>query len=87
MTNDITQEQLTELEETLRQAKPVPIGIQMTKEAFAYIVGELKICDQSRYKKEQGIQIISTSPTLSKYTARVLYSDNHSETISLREEK
>jgi len=87
MATNMTKEQLNDLEERLRLAKPVAVSMSMTKEAFAFIVGALKICDQGRYQREQNIQIISTSPILGKYNARVVYSDNSSELINLREER
>jgi len=83
----LTIEQLKELEDSIKNSKPVAVSMQMSKQAFEFIVGALKICDQSKYMREQNIQIISTSPVLGKYNARVLFSDNHSEMISLREEK
>jgi len=85
--SNLTIEQIKELEESIKNSKPVAVSMQMSKQAFEFIVGALKICDQSRYLKEQNIQIISTSPVLGKYNARVLFSDSHSEMINLREER
>lgn len=85
--NEINAEQLQALQDTLANAEPVPIGIHMTKSGFEFIVENLRILDRERYKREQGIEFVNKHSTLSKYQARVIYSDNSSKLINLREEK
>jgi hypothetical protein len=87
MTNDINQDQLQALQDSLANAEPVPISIHMTKAGFEFVVENLRILDRDKYQKEQGIEFVNKHSTLSKFQARVVYSDGSSKLINLREEK
>lgn len=87
MSNDLTQQQIEELTNTIKNAEPVPISIQMTEQGLKFVTDTLMILNKEKYVREQGIQIVKKGSVLSKYEARVLYSDNSSRIINLREEK
>jgi len=85
--NDLTPKELEELTQTIKDAKPVAVGLQMTPDGLAFILKNLMIANKERYMKEQGIQLVGRKSVLSKFEARVLYSDSSSKIISIREEK
>jgi hypothetical protein len=85
--NDINEQQLQALQDSLANSETIPIGIHMRKEGFDFIVGKSRILDKDKYKREQGIEFVNKHSSLSKYQARVIYSDNSSKIISIREEK
>ena len=85
--NNISADQLQALQDSLANHKPIPISIHMTEKGFDFVTTKLRIFDKERYRIEQGIQIVNKHSTLTKYQARVIYSDNSSKLINLREEK
>lgn len=87
MNSDLMPEEIQEFENVIKNAKPVPVTIQMQTEAFKFITSHLMILDTEKYRIEQGIQIVNKNSILDKYQARVIYSDNSTEVINLREEK
>jgi len=87
MSSDLSPKEIEELTQTIKDAKPVPISVQMTSEGLSFIIKNLMIANKERYMKEQGIQLVGRKSVLSKFEARVLYSDGSSEIISIREEK
>lgn len=87
MENEINIEQLEALQDSIENSAPVPISIHMQKTGFEFIVGKLRVLDRDRYQREQNIIFVNKLSTLGKFQARVIYSDNSSKLISLREEK
>ncbi|MBU3186505.1 hypothetical protein [Clostridium estertheticum] len=87
MTTNITENQLKALHETVKQAKPVPIGCQMNHFGLEFLAEHLKLVDVERYAKEQNINIISTKSIPGHYQCRLIMSDGKSKMINLREEK
>lgn len=85
LNQEFTEAQIEEFKESIINQKPVPISIAMGKEAFRFIIDKLNILNHEKYKTENNITIVKDSSTLNKYQARVTYSDNHSETISVYE--
>lgn len=87
MNDIISKEQLQELQDSIANAEPVPTGIHMTAFGFDFITTQLRILDKERYKLENGISIVNKHSTLTKFQARIIYSDSSSKLINLREEK
>ena len=85
MTNNISEEQLQSLQDSLDKAEPVVIGMSMRIEGFNFIISELRILDRVTYAKQNGITIVSKEKLHSKFQARLVYSDNSSKLINLRE--
>jgi len=85
--NEVNQEQMAELQKQLDAAEPIPISMTMTKESFKFIVKQLRIADEEKYRIDNGITIASKNSSLFKFQARVNMSDGSSKLISLREEK
>ena len=82
-----TEAQMKEFEDMIKNASPVPIAMQMKESGLKFITDQLNLIDVEKYKKEQGIQIVNEDATIGRYEARVVFSDNHSEIILLREMK
>jgi hypothetical protein len=87
MENEISQEQIEELQRQIENSEPVAVSMHMHKSGFEFIVNSLRILNHEKYKEEQGIVFVNKHSTLGKYCARVIYSDDSSKIISLREEK
>jgi len=85
--NEVNQEQMAELQKQLDASEPIPISMTMTKESFKFIVKQLRIADEEKYRIQNGITIASKNSSLFKFQARVMYSDNSTKLINLREEK
>ena len=85
MSNDLTPEKIQEFEDITKNTKPVPIKMQMHETGFDFITSHLMILNKEKYRIEQGIQIVNKNSVLDKYQARVIYSDNSTEIINLRE--
>jgi len=82
-----TEAQVKEMTDSINNQEPVPVGMIITAEGFQFITDSLMILNKEKYRIEQGIQIANKGSVLSKWEARVLYSDSSSKIISLREEK
>jgi len=85
--NDINEQQLEALEESLRGHDPVAVSMHMNRKSFEFITSSLRILDKEKYRIEQGIEITNKHSSLFDYQARVIYSDGSSKVINLREEK
>ncbi len=85
--NDISKEQIEALEEGLRGRESVAVSMFMTTFGFDFIVSQLRILNKAKYKEEQGITLVDKHSTLGKYQCRIIYSDNSSKVINLREER
>jgi len=81
-----TPEQLKEIQDSLTNAKPVPIAMTMHKGAFEWLIKAENILDQGAYIKDHGITILGDSAPLGKWKVKLIYSDKSTKDINLREE-
>ena len=64
----------------------VPIKVQMRIEGFKFIMDKERILDRLTYMRNHGVILVDAAhTTLGKYEARLIYSDNSSKIISIRE--
>ena len=85
--SSLSKEQLEGLQQALDDHEPVPLSCQMNHFGFEFIISQLKIADVEKYKRDQGIVIVSTQSIPGRYQARLIMSNNSSQMINLREEK
>jgi len=85
--SSLSKEQLEGLQQALDDHEPVPLSCQMNHFGFEFIISQPKIADVEKYKRDQGIVIVSTQSIPGRYQARLIMSNNSSQMINLREEK
>lgn len=84
--NDITQEQLEALQDSIEKTEPVAVSMHMSQDSLDFVTKALRILDVAKYKRDYGIEIVNKHSSLFKYQARIIYSDSSSKVINLREE-